>query len=138
MAVTSNEARTLPLQVAVTLRKAISFDTPGIGTDATVAVGVLPAGAIITKANVLVGTAFNAATTNLIHVGVTGNDDASVDQTEVTAGTPAWYPADDLAVGNGYKATADTIIYVTYDQSGTAATTGAADVVVQFVQDNDG
>lgn len=113
------------------LRKDIAFDTTGISTDDTVKVGTLPNGAIIEKTQVMVTEAFDAASTNQLNVGIVGNDDALVDydatDVDLTAlgSTFVWRGAD-VAI------TADTPIYVTYDQTGTAAAAGAATIIVFF------
>lgn len=136
MAAGSN-ALEYPMQLVHYLRKSIAYNTQGIGTDATVKVGTLPAGALVLFTLVKVTTAFNAATTNIIDVGTSGNDDALVDggatgngDADVNAtaagATFVWRGADETF-------TADTPIYVTYTQSGTAASAGAAQIIVAFV-----
>lgn len=135
------DARELPFQAVHYLRKGITYNETGIGTDATVKVGTLPAGALVLFTLVKVTTAFNAATTNVIDVGISSNDDALVDggttgngdgdvDATATGGTIVWRGLDE-------SISADTPIYVTYTQSGTAATTGAAEIVVAYVPDND-
>lgn len=113
------------------LRKDFAFDTPGIGTTATVKVGTLPAGAIVEKVQVKVTEAFDAASTNQLDVGVAGNDDNLVDydgtDVDLTAlgSTFVWRGADEsFAV--------DTPVYVKYTETGTAAAAGAATVIVFF------
>jgi len=115
-------------------RASVAYNTPEIATAGKVPLGTLPAGAIITGMLVKVSEVFNAATTNVLTVGTAADDDAVIGGTDV----------DELLVdttvtfaGYGYQVTADTTLYIKYAQTGTAATTGAATVVVFFVPDND-
>lgn len=112
------------------LSKSFAFDTPGIGTASMVQVGTLPAGCLVTETLVRVRTAFNAGTTNVIIVGTAADDDefiAAGDVDETATGTTF----SDRSAGLVF--TADTAVYVKYSQTGTAATTGEADVVVIYV-----
>jgi hypothetical protein len=116
------------------LRQDFAYNTTGIGTTATVKIGTLPAGAIVEKVQVKVTTAFNAGTTNQLDVGVSGNDDSLVDYTETdvdltaTGSTFIWRGADETF-------SADTPIYVKYTETGTAASAGAATVIVFYTVD---
>ena len=132
--VTGSDARDFRRQMTHYLRKAIAFDTTNIGTAATVKVGTLPAGAVIMRAVVKVNTAFDAGTTNYINVGTSADDDAIVDQDDIDLTAAEWqatYRGCDLTL------TAATPVYVTYTQSGDAATAGAAIVIIEFIPDND-
>jgi phage tail tape-measure protein len=131
-------ARELPWTVVHYMRKHIAYNTTGIATAATVKVGTLPIGAIVEKVQVLVTTVFNAGTTNPLDVGTSSNNDAFVDSTvadvDLTAlgSTFVWRGADDVEA-----ISAATDVYVTYVETGTAATTGAAEIVVFYTVDND-
>jgi hypothetical protein len=131
---TGTVAREYDMQVLHFIRRSVSFDTPLISTDDTILVGVLPAGAVIYDAIVKVSTAFNAATTNYINVGIAGDDDGIVDQTDLDLPAAEWQSS---RRGCDLTITSDTPVYVTYDQSGTAATTGAAEIIVAYIPDND-
>jgi hypothetical protein len=131
---TGTVAREYDMQVLHFIRRAISFDTPLISTDDTILVGVLPAGAVIYDGIVKVTTAFNAATTNYINVGVVGDDDGIVDQGDLDLTAVEWQSS---RRGCDLTLTSDTPVYVTYDQTGTAATTGAAEIIVAYIPDND-
>lgn len=117
------------------LRKDFAFDTPGIGTTATVKVGTLPSGAIVEKVQVKVTTAFDAGTTNQLNVGISGNDDNLVDYDAAdvvltaTGSTFVWRGADESFAD-------DTPIYVKYTETGTAAEAGAATVIVFYTVAN--
>src|SRR5687768_8885359 len=116
-------AREPYLQTIGVLRKAIAYNTTGIGSANTVLVGVLPAGAMVLDIVVRVSTAFNAATTNVIIAGTAADDDALVAAADVTEGAIG---SARVTTGLGLIYTADTPIYVKYSQTGTAATAGAA------------
>lgn len=122
-------ASDLHLNVKQVIRLPFAFNTTGISSG--VKIGTLPAGAVITAVELLNTAAFNAGTTNVIIVGTAADDDA-------------YAAAADLAEAAGFtrysaKAallSADTDIFVKYTQSGTAATTGAGVVMVEYVTDN--
>jgi hypothetical protein len=116
------------------LGKDIVFNTVGIGTTDTVKVGRIPAGSRLGPAQVHVVTVFNAATTNVLIVGTSSGSDADI----VAAGD-----VDETAVGAtivergcSLTFTADTDIYVKYTQTGTAATTGAASILIPYFPPN--
>lgn len=111
--------------------------------DANVANGVgkqtLPAGAIIVGTDVLITTAFNAATTNVLTVGTNGPStyDNIATSAQTVSGTPGLkqnLAPTGTALG---KIAADAQVFVKYTQSGTAATTGAGTVIVKYVIAND-
>jgi hypothetical protein len=118
------------------LRFAVNYNDQGLA--AGVGKQWLPKGAIIVGSSVYVGTAFNAATTNIVTVGI---NSAAYDNI-VAAGD-----ADESAVAltNGIKPTgtalgplaADSQVFVKYAQTGTAATAGAAVVMIQYIPNND-
>ena len=102
-------------------------------TDSTaVSIAVIPAGAQIVDINIDVTTAFNAASTNTVTVGKTGSAAAFVASTSVgTAGRAS------VATTGVYSAWADTgssdvSATITYSQTGTAASAGAARVTIVY------
>lgn len=116
------------------MRAAVAYNTLNIGTAGKVPLGTLPAGAIVTHMIVRVGTAFNAGTTNPLTVGTAADDDAvltDADFDETVVGTTVTFAA------AGYKVTTATPLFIRYAQTGTAATAGAADIILFFVPDND-
>lgn len=117
------------------LRKSISYTD-----DATeVTVGWIPSGSLILKplSGVAVTTAFNAASGNVLDIGADdGNDDPDEWGTDLALGTTTFVPLDE-AIGT-YLTTADTEITASVALSGTAATAGAAEVVICYIPDNDG
>lgn len=120
-------ARLHHYQMVHYFRKRVNFNDAGIA--AGVFIGTLPAGAMITNLDVRVNTAFNAGTTNALNVGTTA------------LGTQVFT---DAATAGHRKPTipnlsfaADTDLFVSYVQTGTAATAGQADVVISFAPNND-
>ena len=107
----------------------VKFDTPSVGAVATIACGTLPAGCFITSIAVRVKPAFNAASSNTLQVGVTGegNKYAELTGTPIPVGTTIF---EDYI---GEVLTQDTPVWVRYAQTGTAASTGEADVVITYV-----
>lgn len=107
-----------------------SFNFPGIGSAANIAVGTLPAGCLVTQVYVRIKTAFNASTTNVLTVGTTADGDHFVEAGDVDE-TSTGLTVLDRNIGEVY--TADTPVWVQYTQSGDAATAGEADVVMTYV-----
>lgn len=115
------------------LRKSIAYNDTF-----PVTVGVIPAGSLIVKpiSGVQVNTAFNAATTNVLDIGEsspTDNDDLYA--TDLALGTATFVPIDEAV---SLTVSSDTTITCTYAQTGTAATAGAAEVIIAYIPDNDG
>lgn len=126
-------ARRLSYQVVHTLVTVMNYN------DADVAgrkIGTIPAGAcILLSSSFNVSTAFNAGTTNNLLVGKTaGGSDYAVTGTSAagTAGVKPFAAADITAGSPGGVMTADQDIYVSYTQTGGAATAGRATVTVAY------
>lgn len=102
----------------------------------TVMVGILPPNAVILKAisGVTVSTVFNAGTANTLDIGTqtTGNLYGSALSMTATNFVPVAQ-----AVSYVTPNTGDTVIYATVTTTGTAATTGVADIVIGFIPMND-
>lgn len=129
-------AREPYLQSPGYIHRDVAYNTLGIGAANTVLVGVLPAGAKVTKVNVDLIAAFNAGSTNVLIVGTADNDDAFVAAGDFNeAGTPG--VGTDVATGLGTRFTADTPVYAKYTQTGTAATTGQAGITIEYVRTSD-
>jgi len=97
-----------------------------------VSIGTLPANAQIVDINIDVTTAFNAGTTNTVTVGKTGTAAAYVTSTSVGSAGRA-----SVASTGVYSAWADTgsaelDATVTFSQTGTAASAGAARVTIVY------
>ena len=103
-------------------------------------VGILPAGAQIINliSGVYIRTAFNAGTTNVLDIGTSADDDLYA--TDLALGTKAFVALDEAATAtnvNTFYVSSDTTITCTVALTGTAATAGAAEVVIAYVADND-
>lgn len=120
-------ARLLHTQQIHFFRKRVNYNDAGIA--AGVLFGTLPAGAVITSINVRVNTAFNAGTTNALNMGTTAlGTQVFTDAATAGARTPA-VPNLSFAV--------DTDLFVSYAQTGGAATAGQADVVLAYAPNID-
>lgn len=126
-----------PRQVTNTLRRTVNFNDAGISAGILIGPDALPLGAFITGVFVEVVAAFNAGTTNTLTVGTNstsfnnivasgdlpGNGTASLGTqvTQVLRG-----------LGRALASAADTQVSIKYAQTGTAATTGQAVVVIEY------
>jgi len=121
-------ARQIGFQCTGYLRAPITFN---IGTAGIVQVGTLPAGAIVLRCYVAISTVFNFGTNNLIKVGTVAADTTysgatlSVAALGITAGVP-------LAAA-AMLPTVDTPVIATSLCTGTAGTTGAGVVVIEYL-----
>lgn len=129
----NTSARKLHTQQTHYLRKAIAFNTAG--ASAGVKVGTLPAGAEILQTTVKVKAAFNAGTTNVLTVGKnsTSYNDivAAGDVDESSADAQVVFTGADLTIS------ADSDVYVKFAETGDAATTGSAIIIIEYVPNND-
>lgn len=99
---------------------------------AAVTIATIPANSQIVDINIDVTTAFNAGTTNTVTVGKTGTAAAFVTSTSVGSAGRA-----SVASSGVYSAWADTgssdiSATITYSQTGTAASAGAARVTIVY------
>jgi hypothetical protein len=131
---TSGVARNDGTQNVHFIGRDIAYNTAGIGTADTVKVGRIPAGSMLMPAQVRITTVFNAATTNVLTVGA----NASANTDIVAAGELNEGATGVTIVGTGAALTFanDTDIYVRYTQTGTAATTGAATILIPYFPPN--
>lgn len=114
------------------LRKSITYADDGT----TVTVGTIPAGSLILKpiSGVAVTTVFNAGSTNVLDIGPSTDSGTDLWATDLALGTLAFVPLDE-AVTN--LVSVDTIVQAAVDLTGTAATTGAAEIIIAYIPDND-
>lgn len=110
----------------------VNFDTANIGTTLGVQFGTLPAGAVVARTWCQVTTVFNAATTNVLTVGIAADDDALLTSAVSAAGTAGNKVQSGPAATLTTPIAADTPVFAKYTQSGTAATTGRAVVMVEY------
>lgn len=111
-----------------TLSKAIAYTD---GNGAVVTVGRLPAGALVLRGIVAVTTAFNAGTANTAIIGT--SSDTSGFGTALALGTIGNIVFDEMATTNDQYSTSEVTVVATLTLSGTAPTTGAGFVVVEFI-----
>jgi hypothetical protein len=125
-------ARQYATQQVHYLRKSIVYGDNGVART----VGIIPAGSLILKpaSGVHITTVFNAGTTNTLNVGSSADDDLF--GTLLALGTANFVPLDENI--GGFLVAADTTITATVVLTGTAATTGAGEVVIAYIPDNDG
>lgn len=124
-------ARQDPRQVLNTLKKTVNYNDPGIATGLPFD-NYLPQNAFIENVLTEVVTAFNAATTNVLTAGTVGpNYTNIVSAADVTEGTPGVY-ASTGGRGRSLTAAGDVLPYAQYTQTGTAATTGQAIIVIFY------
>ena len=142
-------ARVLANQTTVHFRKTVNFNDANIA--AGVKIGAIPAGAFITGIKCYVTTAFNAATTNNLLIGSTAAGGQYL-ASGVTAGTNCVAATTGMqnitaAAGLGFAVTAPTNtptgstgawdVFVSYTQTGTAATAGQDTYVIEYVAADD-
>lgn len=129
--VLGTNARQDPRQVANTLKKTVNFNDPGI------AAGVafdnpLPQNAFILRVLVEIVALFNAGTTNVLTVGTVGATyNNIVAAADVNEGATGVYDVT-RGLGRALTAAADVNVFAQYVQTGTAATTGQAIIVIEF------
>jgi hypothetical protein len=117
------------------LRFTVNFGDTGIS--AGVNKQWLPAGAIITDTSVMIATAFNAGTTNVLSVGLGASNNTIVAAGAVAPGTVGLTNAI-VPSGNALgPLVADSQVNVTYTQTGAAATAGQAIVIIKYIPNND-
>ncbi len=117
------------------IRRTVNFNDPGIAGG--VPIGILPAGATIIDAQVVVTTAFNAATTNNLLVGTTAGGNDIIATGDSAAGTTGLKRLASATIGVNAVRAADTTLFAAYTQSGTAATAGRAVICIEFVPNLD-
>lgn len=108
----------------------IGLNTTNFVASAILTMGNLPAGARILRAYSVVGTAFNAQTNNGFTIGTTTGG-AQIFAGNTTAGSTVGTNVLAL-VTTGVYVTTQTPVFVIANISGTAATTGLADVILEY------
>ena len=97
---------------------------------AVLSLGKIPAGSVIIKpiSGVHVSTAFNAGTNNRLDIGT--SDTADLYGTDLSLTSVGLVPCDEAV---SFYVSSDTEVFCTVDVTGTAATTGAAQVVIAYI-----
>lgn len=115
------------------MRKTVNYND----TDIASGVGFkhyLPSGARVLFTNVVIKTAFNAGTTNVLTVGQNASYNdfvASGDVDEASTGSNMVLRGADVNIS------ADVRPFIKYTQTGTAATAGVAEVIIVYVPNMD-
>jgi hypothetical protein len=106
--------------------------TSALGYTGVAQVGTIPGGAVVLRTYVIVTTAFNAGSTNTLKIGTIASD-ASFG-TGILLGTPGVITGGTaLATATTIAPTVDTAVIATSVSTGTAPTTGAGVVVVEYL-----
>ncbi len=124
-------ARQLPFQAVHYLRRNITKADAGL----TLTIGTIPARAVVLRGGVVVTEAFNAGTNNRLDLGTAADTDGFA--TLLALGTVGVIVADEMATTNDMYSTSDVVIKTVVDVTGTAATTGAGVVWIEYLVDND-
>jgi hypothetical protein len=110
------------------LRKDFTFADDG----STLIMGIIPAGSIVIEAGVVVSTAFNAGSTNVLDIGTVADPDGFA--TDYALGTVGVIKDDSaIATSDDAYVTVDTTIVCVVDLTGTAATTGVGHAWVAYL-----
>lgn len=106
----------------------VNYDTANVATGLFVA--RIPKGAKIIKNQFVVGTAFNAASTNVVVAGYGASLNELLGASDVTEGTAGVYNG---VAGLMLTFSEDKDVYVKYTQTGTAASAGAGVYILEWV-----
>ncbi|HYE38221.1 hypothetical protein [Methylocaldum sp.] len=108
------------------LRKDFTYADDGL----SLTVGTIPAGSVIVKpiSGANVSTAFNAGSTNVLDIGISG--DLDLYATDLALGSAGYVPCDEAV---SFYVSADTTILATVDLTGTAASAGVGQVVIAYI-----
>ncbi len=111
------------------LRCAISYTD---GATKNYVLGTIPAGSVVLRGTVVVTTVFNWGTNNLVDVGTANDPDGFATIMSLTAKGNIVF--DEMATTDDQYVTTDTILYAQMQCTGTAASTGAGYVIVEYVE----
>ena len=126
-----SSARDVKMPVTQTLAFQLAYNTTGASSG--VQIGTIPANAVILRWVARVTTAFNAGTTNPITVGITATGAEIAASASITSGTAGNYTGAPAASGGWAKMSADQAVYCSYIPTGTAASAGAAVIIVEYM-----
>jgi hypothetical protein len=119
----------MPVKQVIT--RTINYNDTGIASG--LLIGTLPIGAVIQNWRATVETLFNAGSTNPISIGTTATGVEVAATASITSGTAGVYTGSPATTTAWSKTTANTPIYTAYIQTGTAAGTGKAHIVIEYV-----
>lgn len=128
-------ARNTGLQLVHTLRKRITY----VNNGTTITVGKLPAGAIVVGGGAYVVTGFNDSGTDTLIVGFIGSTtDDNAYATLLDLSAVGYIVLDELAATTNIQQTVDATVTCVYAGQNSNATAGVADVIVNYICNNDG
>lgn len=129
-----DSARELSIQAVHYLRKRITFATE----NAAITIGVIPAGASVIGGGVHVVTGFNDSGTDTLDVGFIGaTTDADGYATLLDLTNVGYIALDELAATTNIQGTVSHTVTCIYNGQNNNASAGVADVIIQYVVDND-
>lgn len=125
-------AREFPAQMIHYLRKSIAYTDNG----STVTIGTIPAGSVVLKpiSGVMVHTAFNGNSSNVLDIGPSTDSGTNLWATNLALGTTTFVPIDENVTN---LVTVDTIVQALVTSTASAST-GAAEIIIAYIPDNDG
>lgn len=115
------------------IRRTVELGQSGLGDG--IDIGTLEAGAIPLRAYAIIETVFNAGTTNVLVLGTAADDDGLVTSANAAAGVLGIKAGTGALMG--VPLAVDTTYKAKFTETGTAATTGKATLVVEFVNRRD-
>jgi hypothetical protein len=118
------------------VRRTVTFNMTdtgnlAIGSGNGIPIGALEAGTIPLYCHVTIEAAFNAGTTNVFVVGTVDDDDGFAVAASTLSGATG-FKGNLTGALTGIPLAADKVVYAKYTQTGTAGTTGKAEVVMTF------
>ena len=125
-------ARQYSTQQVHYLRKTLTYSDRGT----TVTVGKVPAGAVILygSSGAYVSTAFTGTGTDLLDIGISGNNDLFA--TDLDVSSVGWKALDENVAG--YLVSSTTTVTAEYADQNSDAGAGSAEIVIAYIPDNDG
>lgn len=123
----ASRARAFHTQQVHFIRTQINFNDVDVANRVLVPV---PAGANVLRFNTVIDTLFNAATTNTISIGTTSGGTDILNA--AAAGVATANVVTQAPVGKALLAV-DTTYFVTVAMTGAVATTGRAEVIIEYV-----
>lgn len=130
----SKPARQTHLQVTHTLRATLSVAALVAAGAGGIDFDTLPDGARVLRSHIFIEQAFNAATTNVLDVGIAADPDQFLPTATVVAGTTGLKTLAPPALQG--VIVGDTPVRAVYSYTGTAPTTGLATVIIEYVPNN--
>jgi len=125
------QARRQAFQSTNTLKKTVNFNDPNVASGVAFDES-LPAGAFIISVTIEIVTAFNAGTTNVLTIGTNATTYNNVVASgDVTLGTPS-VAQPTRGLGRALANAGEPPVFAKYTQTGAAATTGQAVVVIEY------